>query len=172
MTRVFTSRQRAGDAEPDREWSFTLDGQRFTCVLRTDADAVLEWSEMAAAADDTELNTAAGAAFSARFFRLMMPPGEYASFRAHLRQHKTEPETLTEIMQSLNEAMEDAVARNTDRPTRQPSRSSAGHTERDERTLQIISLPDGEVEWADAPQSRQQRRSQSRRKGSQRRRTG
>jgi len=149
MGRSVTSAQR--ETAEEREWSFELDGETFTCVLRTDADAVLEWSEMAAGAGDDDLSTAVGAAFISRFFRVLIPPAEYARFRAHLRQHRTAVETLVEIMQAANEVMEAAVAADTGRPTEPPSRSSAGRTARADRTLQIISLPEGEYEFTDPP---------------------
>ena len=127
---------------------------------------MLEWSEIAgtAVSGDAQLESAAGLAFFARFFRLMMDAGEYRRLREHLREKNAHPDILVEIMQGVNELVEAKVEASAGRPTRQPSRSSAGRGATAERTLQIISLPDGEVEWADAPpESRQQRRAQQRR---------
>lgn len=174
MARDFTSKPNKAVAE--QRMDFRLDGESFACEIRTDADAVLEWSEMAAAADDTEIESPAGMAFVSRFFRVMMPPDDYRRFRSHLRQHRTDGETLVTIMQAVNEEMDKAVRRETDRPTGRSSPSSPGGGGKDARTSKIISLHEGDFEYADPPgkqveraqhrqPTRNQRRNQRRRAG-------
>jgi hypothetical protein len=156
--RNYTSHPQAGQQGKPRTWTFRLDGEQFACTLRQDADAVMEWSEIASTAvsaeGDEQLESAAGLAFTARFFKLMMTAGEYTRFRAHLRTHRTEPDVLAEIMRDVNAAMEDAVGAASGRPTGPPSRSSAGRTATGGRTSQIISLHEGDIEWADPPPQR------------------
>lgn len=148
--REFTSKQ---SEAPEKRFQFKLDGEPFGVVMRSDGDSVLEWSELAASAagDSVDMESPEGAAFTARFFKLMMEGPEYKRFRAHMKEKHSDPSILLEIMQALNEEMEDLVEESTERPTEQPSRSSGGRTARDERTLQIVSLPDGEVELLEAP---------------------
>jgi hypothetical protein len=149
----------AEESEPVQPTSFPfeLDKVVFTAELKGDADSVLEWSELAqtAASENADLETIEGAAFVARFFRLMIPPAEYKRFRAHLREHDTHPDVLVQIMQALNEEMEDKVQQETARPTEPSAPSSSGQGETDERRLQIIALSarDGDVEYVDAPPS-------------------
>lgn len=132
--RSFTSKP---DSQSEvTEFTFELDEETFTCELRSDADSVLEWSEMAAGAaeEEADMESAAGAAFMARFFRLVLGDGEYTRFRHHLRQHHTGAETLMEIMQAINEEMQTVVEDASDRPTEPSSRSSAGQRARGGRT--------------------------------------
>jgi hypothetical protein len=185
MARDFTSTPREPaegqqEQQPIPEFTFTLDGQQFTATLGTDADALLEWSELAAVAEDgqVDMESAAGVAFTARFFKMMLPGQEYSRFRAHLRVHKTPADTLLEIMQAINEEMQAAVEDETGRPTQPPSRSSHGRGERDARTLQIMSLAasDGEVVMVPPAPPRPPRGGrppqQQRRGGQRRRRAG
>lgn len=130
-------------------FQFSLDKVPFTCTFRTDSDAVMTWSEMADAADETELNTAAGAAFISRYFKLMMDGTEYRRFRVFLAEKRPDPDIFAEIIPMINEEMEAAVARVSERPTGPRSSSSAGRGDQAARTSQIISLEDGEVEWSD-----------------------
>lgn len=170
MALDFTSKPAAGqdrEQDPPVELQFKLDKVPFKCVLRTDADSLLEWSEMAASADDTEMESPAGMAFVSRFFKLMMPADQYRAFRAHLRTHVTDQDVLIQIMQGVNEAMEAEVERETDRPTQPSSRSSSGREATGGRTAKIISLSaeDGDIEYAEPRQvSRNQRRNQRRRR--------
>ncbi len=161
----FTSRPKDAQEQEPVKVDFSLDGEPFHCVLRTDGDAVMEWSEMAEGASDEDINSAAGAAFVSRFFKLMMDLPEYKRFRAHMKAHETLPETLTEIVQALNERMEEEVGKSTERPTPQRSPSSRGREPRDERTLKIISLSadDGEIEYVD-PKPRSARRQPQRKR--------
>lgn len=170
MALEFTSTKAGKPAEVP----FKVDGEKFRCVLRKDADAVLEWSELAAASGEEDLKSAAGVAFTSRFFRLMMLPDEYARFRAHLKD--TDPEILVEIMQAINEEMEETLADDTSRPTQPSSSSSRGRGGQDERTLKIISLSagDGDVEIVrdERQQGRSSTRRQPRRQQQRRRRAG
>jgi len=170
----FTSKTLASTAT--EKVPFRLDGMLLTAVLRTDGDAVMEWSEMAAAADDTDLSTAAGAQFISRFFRLMLPGGEYARMRAHMRQRyeagrPVDPDVFAEIIQMLNERMEAAIEEDTGRPTVPPSRSSPGRGDRDERIRLVSDLPAGDMDLVFAeppltrrPPARNPRRKQGRRR--------
>lgn len=139
------------DAHEDKEVEFALDKVLFTCRLKGDADSVLAWSEMAAAATEDDLDSPAGAAFSARFFKLMMPGGEYQRFRAHLKANHTHPDTLADVMMAVNGEMEGMVEQATARPTEQPQSSSDTQGDVAERRLQIISLSaaGGDIEYAD-----------------------
>lgn len=178
--REFTSHP-AGDEEPEEplaprvpDFTFTLDKVEFGCEMRTDADAILAWSELAgdaAVGDEIDVRSAAGVAFTARFFRLMMPGEEYRKFRAHLRRERTDPDVLVAIMQQINAEMERAVNESTSRPTSRSSSSSDGAVETAERRLQIISLPEGDVEFADPPLHRAPRASARRPQDHKRKRT-
>jgi hypothetical protein len=109
------------------EVSFELDGEKYTCELRSDADSMLEWSELAGvAASDADLTSMAGVAFVARFFQAMMPVNEYARFRQHLKAHHTAQQMLVDIMQLVNAEMEGVMSAAAERPTKRPARSSAG----------------------------------------------
>jgi len=155
--RKYTSRPPAAAGEEEagpREYPFELDEATFTAVLdAADADAVLEWSELAATATaaNAELTSPEGVAFTARFFRLMLPGAEYARFRAHLKAHHTHPDTLLEIMAGLNEDMAEAVEDEAGRPIAPSPPSLPGRGARDERRLQIISMAggDADIEFAD-----------------------
>jgi hypothetical protein len=129
-------------------FSFKLDGVQFSCGLRTDADAVIEWSEFAAAALDSDIDSESpeGVALTSKLLKLAMPNGEYRRFRSHLRAHKTQPNTLIEVLQVINEEMEAAVAKRTARPTGRPSSSSAGDGGQDGRVARVISLQGGDVQ--------------------------
>lgn len=176
MARDFVSRPQRQQAAEGTRFDFRLDGESFACEIRGDADAVLEWSEMAAAADDTDIDSPAGMAFVSRFFRVMMTGEQYRRFRAHLRQFHTDGETLVTIMQAVNDEMDKMVRQATDRPTRPSSRSSGGGGARGDRTSKIISLGEGDFEYADPPGRTevQPRRGQqpSRKTRNQRRRAG
>lgn len=143
-------------AEEVAPFDFKLDGETFIATIRQDADAILEWSELAATAGDEDVSTQAGAAFIGKFFKLMMEGPEYQRFRTHLRVHKTSGETITEIMQALNEEMEQRVEADNARPTQPSSDSSDGVVATVERRLTIASLPDGDVEYADPPRVERQ----------------
>jgi hypothetical protein len=133
--RSFTSGE--PDVKPSAEFDVPLDGEKFHCTIQMDADSLLEWSEMAAAAsdDNVDMESAAGVAYTARFFRLVMSgPGVYARFRLHLKQHHTSQETLMEIMQAINEEVQTSVEQAAERPTRPPSRSSSGRAATGGRT--------------------------------------
>lgn len=151
MTREFVSKQH--DAHEDKHVDFKLDGEQFNCVLRGDADSVMAWSEMAATAagNEDDLNSAAGQAFIAQFFRQMMHGGEYQRFRAHLKAKNVHPDTLLEVMQGVNADMEELVDESMSRPTGPSSSSSGMPVDVAERRLQIISLSaaNGDVEYAD-----------------------
>lgn len=141
-----------------REFQFKLDGETFTAQLRSDGDAVMEWSELAAtsmAGQDTDLATAEGTAFISRFFKLCMAPLEYTRFRRHMRTHHTDQDVLVDIMQGIQDEFEHLVEDTTDRPTGPPSSSRTGPTAKDARTLQLISMAqDGDIEFvepAEAP---------------------
>lgn len=140
---------------PPKVIPFGLDKETFHITLRSDADSALEWSELAATAmleGDADLESPEGAAFIARFFKLVMEPGEYRRFRNHMRVNHTDAEVLGEIMTSIQDEMEDVIEDEAERPTEQPSRSSTGRTAKDDRTLRIASIPDGDVEFvAPAP---------------------
>jgi hypothetical protein len=129
-------------------FSFKLDDAQFQCGLRTDADAVIEWSEFAAAALDSDIDSESpeGIALTSKLLKLAMPNGEYRRFRSHLRQHRTQPDTLIEVLQMINGEMEEAVSRRTARPTRQPSSSSTGDAEQEGRVARVISLQGGDVQ--------------------------
>ena len=150
----FTSKAKAAP-EPDREFAFELDQVAFTCTLRADADAVMEWSELAAtaASGDADLDSPEGTAFIARFFKLMMPPAQYARFRAHMKRSGTDQDVLVEIMQAIQEEMTLLVEDTAERPTGPPSPSPSGRTAKDERTLQLLSMAgdDGDIVLADPP---------------------
>jgi len=151
----FTSRSGSREAgTPPRTYTFKLDGEAFTATLRTDADAVLAWSEIAGTAmtaGDDDLSSAAGLAFMAQFFQLMLGPEEYRRFRAHLRKHRTDPDVLNEIMFAVNDHMEAAVEEDTSRPTQRSSSSSAGRALPAGRTARIISLAGGDLQPVTVP---------------------
>jgi hypothetical protein len=157
--REFTSGPADGEEEQDQAppqspvIDFKLDGEKFTVAVDLDdGDALLEWSELAetAVTADADMNSAAGAAFTARFFRLTLGP-DYPRFRAHMRAHHTRAPRLLEIMQAINEEMEAAVEGEADRPTAPSSRSSTGRGGRDGRTLEIVSMAGGDGEVVFAP---------------------
>jgi hypothetical protein len=160
--RSFTSQPDPGQAEetpditPDEFESFTfaLDGVTFTCALRTDADALIEWSEFAAAVLDSDIDSESpeGVALTSKLLRLAMPNGEYRRFRSHLRQQHTKPDVLMQVLQCINEEMEQAVARRTRRPTGQPSPSSSGATAPGGRVSKVISLQAGDVTVVPMPE--------------------
>lgn len=147
----FSSGQPAGDEQEVAEFEFRLDKVPFTVVLRSDADSVLEWSEMVAGATDEDLESAAGVAFISRFFRLVMEPAEYTRFRAHMKARKTPVGVLTDIMGEVQDQMEDLIEEDTERPTQPSSPSSGGRDGRAARLSLIASLPDGDVVGAEAP---------------------
>lgn len=130
-----------------KEYPFTLDETEFTATVRGDSDAILEWSEMAASAEDgdVDIESPAGMAFVARFFKLMMMPAEYKRLRGYMRSHNTHPNTLMEIMQDLQVEMQDLMEEETDRPTMPSSGSSAGQPVTEDRMSQIASIPGGDV---------------------------
>lgn len=138
-----------------REFTFPLDGETFKVVLALDeADFVFTWSELAEAADesDVDVNSAAGAAFLARFFKLVMGPDEYRRFRVHMKTHGMKSERLLPIMQSINDAYEKGIEEQTGRPTMPFAPSSPGQEEKAERTLKIISMGgDGDVQFTAPP---------------------
>lgn len=155
MAREFRSKKYTG--EDDREFEFALDAEMFKVEMRGDADSMMAWSELASIDTNADLGGPEGAAFTARFFHLMMPDGEYRRFRQHLKIHKTDPDTLLEIMQAINEEMEQMMEGSAERPTVPPSSSSGTPVDVAERRLQIISLAaaDGDIEYADvAPPSK------------------
>jgi hypothetical protein len=170
----FTSAPEDGEEEVEQiDVPFRLDGQEFRSVLRIDGDAVLEWSELAAAASlEDDMTSVRGIAFTSRFFRLMMPGDQYAALRAHMKAWHTPPDRLLKIMRGLNAAMEEELAKSTARPTRRSSPSSPGREVKDDRMLKIISLSeaDGEVEFVPLPGRQVTRRQQPR--GKRRRRAG
>ncbi len=165
MALDFTSAPQEQQDAPT-EIEFTLDKKPFKVVMRTDADSVLEWSELAASATAEDIESAAGVAFTARFFKLVMPPDQYAALRAHLKEHHTPAETLVSIMQAVNEEMEQEVTEATARPTKPSSSSSRGRGARAGRTSKIISLAaiDGEIEYVDEPSPRPARKQPQRRR--------
>lgn len=147
----FSSKARDG-ADADREFKFDLDDTEFGCVLRSDGDAVLEWSELAGTASDdaADMDSPEGAAFVARFFKLMMPIAEYTRFRRHMKLHKTSTDVLVEIMQAIQAEMEAHVEDAAARPTQPSSSSPGGRTAvKDERTLQLLSVPDGDLTFVE-----------------------
>lgn len=160
----FTSQPAAEDeasepqviTSPDlASFSFDLDDATFTCGLRTDADAVLEWSEFASAAmEDVDSESPEGVALISKLLRLAMPNGEYRRFRSHMRAHKTQPEVLMEVLQYINEQMEAAVSARTARPTRPSSPSSPGGSAPDGRVSKVISLGSGDVQVVNLPATR------------------
>jgi hypothetical protein len=91
------------------------------------------------------MESAEGAAFVARFFKLVLPTAEYRKFRAHLKIHETLPEVLGEIMEEIQAQMQDFTEDVAERPTEPSSPSSSGRTAMGERTLQIVSIPEGDV---------------------------
>jgi hypothetical protein len=134
------------------EITFTLDGEKFTCVGHMTGDALLDWSEMAdAAAQDLSATSPEGAAFIARFLRAAFGAEEYRRFRAHLRAHRTRPEVVLKVVSGIQEEMAGVVETATARPTAAPSPSSAGGAAPDERTARIMSLSTGEVKFVDPP---------------------
>lgn len=136
---------------PTRSFQFELDDEKFTVSFRADADATLEWSELAAVADsegDSDVESVAGQAFAARFFKLALEPAEYARFRAHMKKQHTHPDVLVEIMESIQGEVESEVEEEAERPTEQPLPSSGGPTATAERMLRIASIPDGDVVFA------------------------
>jgi hypothetical protein len=172
----FTSQPAAaaddGDAEvtditPGELTSFTfdLDEVEFTCRLRTDADAVLEWSEFASAAlDNVDSESPEGVALIAKLLRLALPNGEYRRFRSHMRSHHTEPEVLMQVLQYINEKLEAAVSARTARPTRRPSPSSRGDSAQDARVRKVISLGSGDVAVMPLPATSDHQPKQTRKK--------
>lgn len=130
-----------------KEYPFKLDKVAFKATIRGDSDAVLQWSELAASAsdDDVDLESAAGMAFVAKFFQLMMEPGEYRRLRSHMKSHKTHPDTLMLIMQDLQTEMQDLMEEETDRPTGPSSDSSDGSPVTEDRLSKIASIPGGDV---------------------------
>lgn len=150
----FTSKRREAPAKGERRGlSFELDDETFHVEIKgDDSDFLFSWSEMADAADSQDLDSPAGAAFLARFFRLVMGDAEYRRFRQHMRQHHTHPDTVMEIMQGINAEYEDTVEEITDRPTVPSAPSSHGRGATDERTLRIMSLARaGDVHVAPPP---------------------
>lgn len=140
--------QDAPAEQPPVEFGFKLDKAEFHCALRTDADSLIEWSEFASAALDSDLDADSieGVALTSKLLKLAMPNGEYRRFRAHLRVHKTQPDVLIRVLQYINEEMRGAVARRTERPTVQPSPSSGGEPAEGTRTAKLISLGKGDVQ--------------------------
>jgi hypothetical protein len=135
-------------------FTFKLDGTEFTCALRIDADALIEWSEFAEAVMGGEVDSESpeGIALTAKLLRLAMPNGEYRRFRSHLRQHRTKPDVLIKVLQYLNEEMGAAVARRTGRPTVKPSTSSGGGMDQGARVARVISLQGGDVQTVPMPE--------------------
>jgi hypothetical protein len=132
--------------------TFTLDGEKFTCVGNMDGDSLLEWSELGlSASEDTPLNTPEGAAFVARFLRATFGLDEYRRFRRHIRSHNTPPETVIKVVAGIQEEIVTALEGATGRPTGPPSSSSTGDAGQDERRARIVSLQRGEVQFAPAP---------------------
>lgn len=144
--RTFSSaRQPAAPAGPAGGRTFTfpfkLDDVTFTCVLRDDADAALEWSEMAAlAADGVDAESPEAAAAIGRVLRVAFEPAEYRRLRHHLRAHLTPIDTLMELLSAINEEMEKLVAKAAARPTAPPSPSSGGGAARAGRRSQLALL--------------------------------
>lgn len=152
--REYSSAPSADSAPAEvRQFTFKLDKVPFTATLRGDANAVLEWSELAGHADaaDTDLESAEGVAFIAKFFKLMMLPAEYKRFKAHLAAHKTDSNILGQIMQDLQVEMNDLLEDETDRPTSPSSDLSAGQPVTEDRMSMIASIPGGDVVGLPAP---------------------
>jgi hypothetical protein len=135
-------------------FTFGMDGAEFTCALRIDADALIEWSEFAAAVMEGDLDSESpeGVGLTSKLLRLAMPNGEYRRFRSHLRAHHTKPDVLMQVLQYINEEMEAAVARRTNRPTGKPSTSSGGGTAQGGRVARVISLQAGDVTTVPMPE--------------------
>lgn len=160
----FTSEPAEGEErEPDHEVKFKLDGVEFACVLRNDADSILGWSELAgAASEDTDVESAEGAAFVSRFFRHVMDEAEYRRFRGHLKRHHAKPEVLVEVMNAIDAEMRNLTEGDSGRPTVAPSSSSGGRPETVPRSAQIALLQgeDGEVAFAPRPNREARRRAE------------
>lgn len=128
------------------EITFTLDGERFSCVREMDGDTLLEWSELGAAADrGMDANSPEGAAYLSRFLRASFGAAEYARFRRHCREHKTPTPVVLKVLAGIQEEMAQAVEAAAGRPTVQPSPSSPGDEARDERLRRVVSWGTGEV---------------------------
>jgi hypothetical protein len=154
MVRQFSSKQSqqttSADAAPELSFEFELDKAKFTArMVPDDADFAMEYSELAAAAGDADVDSPEGLAFLSRFFRLMLG-SDYPRFRAHLKAHKPKAGLLVEIMQAIQDDMEQSVEAETERPTEPSAPSSGGAEAKDERTSQLAALAaaagtDGEV---------------------------
>lgn len=176
--RSFSSQAAPGAEKPTvitapelASFSFELDEVGFTCAMRTDADAVVEWSEFAAAAlDDVDSESPEGVALVSKLLRLAMPNGEYRRFRSHMRREQTPPDVLMEVLQYINEQMEAAVSARTARPTGQPSPSSRGGAGQGGRVQKVISLGKGDVQVVPLPPTSDHLPKQDRPKGGQRKR--
>jgi hypothetical protein len=158
--REYVSRPEAQEGGPEAAQTtipmpgmrFTLDGEEFRCIEEMDADAFLEWSELAVAAtEDVPLTSPEAAAFFARFMRATFGPQEYARLRRHFRRHGTRPQVVLAIISDIQEQMAETVETATGRPTPPPSSSSAGPEEMGERAAKVVSLQTGDVSFVDAP---------------------
>lgn len=149
----FTSAKDHGPA-PERTFQFALDDEPFTVTLRSDADSALEWSELSEVAvleGDSDIESPEGGAFVARFFKATMDAAEYRRLRGHMRKHHTDQEVLVDIMDVIQSEMQSFYEAVADRPTEPSSRSQSGPTATGARTLEIASLPDGDVEFVGGP---------------------
>lgn len=137
----------------NREFSFKLDDAVFTCRIKADdADFTLEYSEITqyALTADVDLMSPEGAAFVARFFRMMLGR-DYARFRAHLRAQfdgeGTGSETLGEIIAAIDDWVTSDAEEETARPTKRSSSSSGGRAQpKESRVSDIAALAGGDAE--------------------------
>jgi hypothetical protein len=131
---------------------FTLDGEEFSCLTEMGGDALLEWSELARAAEDgMSVSGAEGSAATARFLRAAFGAEEYARLRAHIRAYGTPPSVVMAIIGGVQEEMDEVVQAATGRPTVPPSPSSPGDEDQAERQHRVISLAAGDVTLAPPP---------------------
>ena len=135
--------------------TFTLDGEKFSCVTGMNGDTLLEWSELGlAAAEDVPVTSPEGASLIARFLRVAFGPEEYLRFRRHIRAHNTSPSVVLKVVSGIQEELTAAVQEATGRPTQAPSPSSPGDADPAAQRARLVSLARGEVTWADAPPPR------------------